>query len=147
MNKVMLLGNLTRDVEVKMVGENKVAKFGMANNRKFKDKEDTTFMDCECWGKRADVLEKYFHKGTRILVEGELRQDNWEDKTTGEKKSRYKIAVTDFWFQDSKKNSEEENEGGNQEKPKATPTPMSTKKEKAAASGKNFQPPVDNPPF
>lgn len=97
-NKTVLMGNLTRDVEVKPVGDTKVAKFGLAVNEKFKDKEETMFIDCACWGNRADVLEKYFKKGSQILVEGKLKLETWEKD--GEKKSKHTIFVTDFSFVD-----------------------------------------------
>lgn len=102
-NKVILGGRLTRDVEVKDLGnDSKVAKFTIASSRPFtgrdgEKKEDVIFMDCELWGTRVDVLEKYTAKGHSLLVEGKLKQDNWENDA-GEKRSRIVLRVDDFQF-------------------------------------------------
>ena len=102
-NKVILMGNLTRDVQLKSVaGGQAVAEIGIAVNRKFKlkdgtEKEEVTFVDCECWGPRADVIAKYFSKGKPIFVEGRLKLDSWEDKD-GQKRSKMRVVIDDFQF-------------------------------------------------
>jgi len=137
MNKSTIMGNLTRDVEVKDVGEHKVAKFGVAVNEKYKDKEETMFIDCECWGNRAEVLEKYFKKGSRILLEGKLKFETWEKD--GDKRSKHKITVSDFWFVDRKavdENDTTNNAPPAKTQPKAKTTPQ-----------KNIQSTEAPPPF
>lgn len=77
MNVVVLAGRLTRDPEIRAVGDdNKVAKFGLALDGIKKDQVD--FVDVETWGKSADIVEKFFKKGSFILVNGRLKQDSWE---------------------------------------------------------------------
>ena len=102
-NKVILMGNLTRDVQLKSVaGGQAVAEIGIAVNRKFKlkdgtEKEEVTFVDCECWGPRADVIARYFTKGKPIFIEGRLKLDSWEDKD-GQKRSKMRVVIEDFQF-------------------------------------------------
>ena len=102
-NKVLLMGNLTRDVQLKSVaGGQSVADLAIAVNRKFKlkdgtEKEEVTYVDCECWGPRADVIAKYFSKGKPIFIEGRLKLDTWDDKD-GQKRSKMRVVIEDFQF-------------------------------------------------
>jgi single-strand DNA-binding protein len=102
-NKVLLMGNLTRDVQLKSVaGGQSVADLAIAVNRKFKlkdgtEKEEVTYVDCECWGPRADVIAKYFSKGKPIFIEGRLKLDSWDDKD-GQKRSKMRVVIEDFQF-------------------------------------------------
>jgi single-strand DNA-binding protein len=102
-NKVLLMGNLTRDVQLKSTsGGQSVAEIGLALNRKYKtkdgqDREEVTYVDCECWGPRAEVINKYFSKGKPIFIEGRLKLDSWEDKD-GQKRSKLRVVVDDFQF-------------------------------------------------
>ncbi len=115
-NKVILMGNLTRDVELKNVGNDQsVAKFGLAVNRRFKDskgeqKEETTFVDCECWGKTAQTIAKNFTKGKPIHIDGRLKLDQWQDKDGGNR-SKLMVVVNDFTFVGNK-SGETSSEGG-----------------------------------
>lgn len=108
LNKVFLMGNLTRDIEIRVLPKGTpVGQFAMAINRKFKtesgeQREEVLFVDCEAWGKTAETLAKYVGKGSPLYVEGRLRLDQWEDKTTKEKKSRMKVVVEQFQFLGSK---------------------------------------------
>jgi len=77
-NVIVLEGNLTKEPEVKQVGESKVAKFGLAVNRRMKDKDEVDFFDVEVWGKSADFVEQFVTKGANVTVVGEARQDRWE---------------------------------------------------------------------
>ena len=103
-NKVILMGNLTRDIELRTTTAGQsVANFTIAVNRVWKDKsgerqDDTAFIDCEAWGSFGEMLSKYFSKGNPILVSGRLRQDSWEDKDTGKKRSTLRVVVEDFSF-------------------------------------------------
>jgi single-strand DNA-binding protein len=102
-NKVLLMGNLTRDVQLKSLPSGQaIAEIAIAINRKFKtkdgqDREEVTYVDCECWGPRAEVINKYFSKGKPIFIEGRLRLDSWEDKD-GQKRSKMRVVIDDFQF-------------------------------------------------
>ena len=106
-NKVILMGNLTRDVQTKQVAGNQtVAELAIAVNRKYRtkegeDREEVTFIDCECWGPRAEVIAKYFSKGKPIFLEGRLKLDSWEDKD-GQKRSKMRVVIEDFQFVESR---------------------------------------------
>jgi single-strand DNA-binding protein len=98
LNKVMLIGNLTRDPEYRNTSTGKaVAKLALAVNRRRTDREtgemqeDTMFIDVDAWNRLADFAQNYLQKGRRIYVEGRLRQDKWQDRETGG--NRYKIVV------------------------------------------------------
>lgn len=93
-----LLGNVVRDPELKTVGnDQKLAKFSVACSRKYKGKESTSFIDCDAWGKAAEIIVQYVNKGDKIYVEGELRQDSW-NAPDGEKRSKLFVTVKDFHF-------------------------------------------------
>lgn len=106
-NKVFLMGNLTRDVELKYTPNNQpVAAFGIAMNRRYRtregeDREDTTFVDCEAWGRTAEVMNQYLAKGRPVFVEGRLKLDQWQDKD-GNKRSKLRVVVENFQFIDSR---------------------------------------------
>ncbi|MGE5609702.1 MAG: single-stranded DNA-binding protein [Bacillota bacterium] len=101
-NRVLLMGNLTRDVQTKTIGGGTtVAEFGLACNRKFKtgdgeQKEEVLFVDCTAFGKPAEIIEKYCAKGKPLFVEGRLKLDQWEDKKDGSKRSKISIVVENF---------------------------------------------------
>lgn len=103
-NKVIVQGNLTRDPEVRTLPSGmSCARLGVAINRQFNDKdgnkrEEVTFVDVDAFGKQAETIGKFFTKGKPILIEGRLKLDNWEDKTTGEKKSRLGVMLESFSF-------------------------------------------------
>ena len=103
-SKAIIAGNLTRDPELRTTpnGAN-VCSFSVAVNRVYKDsngdqKEDVSYIDCSAWGRLAEVIKQYAKKGTSVLVSGRLDQRSWEDKTTGQKRSRVEIVVEDFNF-------------------------------------------------
>lgn len=104
LNKVMLIGNLTRDPELRVTPKGtSVAQFALAVNRKFRDeagadREEVTYVDLEAWGKTGETIAKYCTKGRPLYVEGRLRLDTWDDKTTKEKRSRMKVVVDNFQF-------------------------------------------------
>ncbi len=101
-NKVILLGNLTRDPVLRYLPSNMpVADFGLAVNHKYKTKdgeqrEEVCFIDCSVFGKGAEVVEKYCQKGRPLLVEGRLKLDTWEDKQGGGKRSKHCLMVENF---------------------------------------------------
>ena len=98
-NKVILLGNLTRDPQVKYTpGGTAVAEVGLAVNRYWFDKqsnsrrEETTFVDVTLWGRDAEVAGEYLAKGRPVLIEGRLQLDSWDDKQTGQKRSKLRVV-------------------------------------------------------
>lgn len=110
-NKVLLMGNLTRDVELRHTANNNaVAKFGLAVNRRFsvgeganrEQREETTFVDCESWGRTAEVIAQYLSKGRPVFIEGRLKLDQWQDKESGQNRSRLLVVVENFQFVDSR---------------------------------------------
>lgn len=108
LNNVVLVGNLTRDPECRHVGENStcVTKFGLAVNRKYSGKEETTFVDVECWGKTAEVVAEYCSKGRQVAVVGRLKQDSWEDKD-GNKRSKLFVVAEEVKFVGGRNDSDE----------------------------------------
>lgn len=103
-NKVILLGNLTRDPELRYTPKGQaVAKLGLAVNRSYKTetgetKEEVTFIDIESWGKQAELIGQYLKKGNPLFVEGRLRLDQWDDKNTGQKVTKLKVVMENFQF-------------------------------------------------
>jgi single-strand DNA-binding protein len=149
LNKVMLIGNLTRDVELTYLSnQTACANFGMAINRTWmKDgqkMEEVTFVDCTCFGKVADILAKYKKKGDAIFVEGRLKLDQWEAQD-GSKRSKLKVIVDSVQFIGSKPQGDAGEYQGEpqspaprpQAKPSGRPQPMSPPRLEA---------PVDEPP-
>jgi len=98
-NKVILVGNLTRDPQVRYTpGGSAVAELGLAVNRSWFDKnsnsrkEETTFIDVTLWGRTAEVASEYLTKGRSVLIEGRLQLDQWDDKESGQKRSKLKVV-------------------------------------------------------
>lgn len=118
MNIVIIMGNLTRDPELKHTGSNQaVANFSVAVNEKWTDKsgekkERVAFIDCEAWGKTAENIAKFFQKGKPIIVEGRLKQETWDDKATGAKRSKLVVTVDTFHFVGSGKGAATPSDGG-----------------------------------
>ncbi len=106
-NKVLLMGNITRDIELKYTANGQaVAKIGLAVNRKWKGQdgalqEETTFIDCDAWGRTAEVMNQYLSKGKPVFIEGRLRLDQWQDKD-GSNRSKLKVVIESFEFIDSR---------------------------------------------
>ena len=103
-SKAIITGNLTRDPELRTTPNGaSVCSFSVAVNRVYRDsngeqKEDVSFIDCSAWGKLAEMISQYAKKGSGVLVSGRLDQRSWEDKTSGQKRSRVEIVVEDFNF-------------------------------------------------
>ena len=103
-NKVILMGNLTRDPELRYTPSGTaIAKMGLAVNRVWRDsegqqKEEVTFVDVDAFGKQAETIGQYMQKGRPILVEGRLKLDQWEDKNTGQNRSRLGVVLERFTF-------------------------------------------------
>jgi single-strand DNA-binding protein len=107
-NRVTLVGNLTRDPETRtMDGFNHssltITEFGLAVSRKYRtsageDREEVLFIDCTAFGKRAETLGQFARKGRLMLIEGRLKLDTWEEKTSGAKRSKISVVVENFQF-------------------------------------------------
>ena len=124
-NKVILAGNLTRDPELRYTPKGlAIAKIGLAINRKWRNeagemKDETTFVDVDAFGKTAETIGQYLKKGRPILIEGRLRYETWDDKTTGAKRSKLGVVMDSFQFIDS--GNRGDNEGGGAAAPAAAP--------------------------
>jgi single-strand DNA-binding protein len=103
-NKVILMGNLTRDPELRYTPKGTaVAKLGLAVNRNWtsesgEKKEEVTFVDVDVFGRTAENVAQYMRKGRPILIEGRLRLDQWDDKQTGQKRSRLGVVAETVQF-------------------------------------------------
>jgi single-strand DNA-binding protein len=98
-NKVILMGNLTRDPQVKYTtGGTAVTEIGLAVNRQWFDKQsntkkdETTFVDITLWGRTAEIAGEYLAKGRPVLIEGRLQLDTWDDRETGQKRSKLRVV-------------------------------------------------------
>ena len=102
--KIDAIGNLTRDPELRVTPKGTaICQFGIAANKKWKDesgqeREDVCFVDVEAWGKQAETIAKHFSKGKPIYIHGALKLDTWEDKQSGQKRSKHKIVLASFEF-------------------------------------------------
>src|SRR4051794_13797455 len=101
-NKVILLGNLTRDPQMRYLpSQTPIVEFGLACNRRFKtqsgeDREEVLFVDCSAFGRQAEIINQYCTKGRPLFVEGRLKYDTWEDKQGGGKRSKLTVVVENF---------------------------------------------------
>ena len=104
LNKVFLIGNLTRDPELRVTPKGTaICQFGLAVNRQYKDesgatRDETAFIDIEAWGKQAELVSKYLQKGSPAFIEGRLRFDSWEDKQSGQKRNKLKVVLDNVQF-------------------------------------------------
>lgn len=99
-NQVILMGRLTRDPEQRTTTTGKtIASFSIAVDRGGQD-DAADFFDVTAWEKLGDLVMQYLSKGRRVLVQGRLRQDSWDDKETGKKRSRIEVTATDVTFLD-----------------------------------------------
>lgn len=103
LNKVLLMGNLTRDPQLSYLpSQTAVVEFGLAINRRFKKQdgtqgEESCFVDCQMFGKRAEVINKYLKKGDPLFLEGRLKFDQWQSQD-GSKRSKLRVFVENFEF-------------------------------------------------
>jgi len=104
MNICIIKGHTTRDVEIRYLPNGTaIGSFGIAVNRKWKSesgeqKEEVSFFDVDAWGKTAETIAQWFRKGSPILITGRLKQETWDDKQTGQKRSKVKIVLDRFEF-------------------------------------------------
>ena len=104
LNKVMLIGNLTRDPELRYTPKGTaVADIALAinrvwNNEQNQRQEETTFVDITLWGRQAELAQQYLRKGRGAYIEGRLQMDTWDDKQTGQKRSKLKVVAESLQF-------------------------------------------------
>lgn len=104
LNKVLLLGNLTRDPELRYtpkgtaVADVAVAINRVWNNEQNQRQEETTFVDITLWGRQAEIAQQYLTKGRGVFIEGRLQMDTWEDKASGQKRSKLKVVAENLQF-------------------------------------------------
>src|SRR6266568_2316285 len=112
LNKVLLLGNVTRDPEVRYTPKGSaVCDLGIAVNRAYttdsgEKREEVTFVDVTLWGRTAEVASEYLKKGRPVFIEGRLQMDSWDDKQTGQKRSRLRVVAENMQMLGSRGDSE-----------------------------------------
>jgi single-strand DNA-binding protein len=128
LNRVLLIGNLTRDPEVRYTPKGTaVADIGIAVNRTYsgddgEKKEEVTFIDVTLWARQAEIAQEYLKKGRQVFIEGRLQLDTWDDKQTGQKRSRLRVVAENMQMLGSRGESETgSNPMGSQRR--ATPPP------------------------
>ena len=120
LNKVMLIGNLTRDPEVRYTPKGSpVADLDIAVNRVYtadngEKREEVTYVDIVLWAKLAELAGQYLHKGRPVFIEGRLQMDQWEDKATGQKRSRLRVVGENIQFLDSRRDGTGAQGGGDE---------------------------------
>lgn len=150
-NKVILAGNLTRDPELRYTPKGTaVAKFGLAINRNWtsetgEKKEEVTFVDIDSFGRQAEVISQYLKKGRPVLIEGRLKLDQWDDKQTGQKRSRLGVVLESFSFLDA--GGRGDSSGNSPEAPRARPASAPASGAAPAAAEEAPVPAEDDVPF
>ena len=128
-NKVILMGNLTRDPELRYTPKGTaIAKFGLAINRTWKSetgetKEEVTFVDIDVFGRTAENVAQYLRKGSPAFIEGRLKLDTWEDKTTQQKKSKMGVVAEVVQFLSSGRGAEGAAAGMGESRPRPAAAP------------------------
>jgi len=122
MNKVILMGRLTRDPETRYSQAAEpvaIVRFSIAVNRRFKrdGEPDADFFDCVAFGKTGEFISKFFNKGRMIAVVGSLRNSSWEDRETGQKRYKTEVAVDEASFTESKASADAAGFGGGGQAP------------------------------
>jgi len=157
-NKVIMMGNLTRDPQLSYLpSQTPVVEFGLASNRRYRGsdgqmKEDVCFVDCRCYGSRAETISKYCQKGRPLLVEGRLQLDRWEAQD-GTKRSKHRIFVENFSFVDSRAGTDNAQSGYEQQAPQSNNNQAGYEQQAPPPSNSNQMdnsvpgPPGDDIPF
>ncbi|MFZ4484142.1 MAG: single-stranded DNA-binding protein [Chthoniobacterales bacterium] len=150
-NKVILLGNCTRDPEVKYTPKGTaVAELGLAVNRVYtadggEKREEVTFVDVTMWGRQAEVAGEYLKKGRPVFIEGRLQLDSWDDKQTGQKRSKLRVVCENFQLLGSREGGGGGGgEGGSARSSAGTSRPAKSAAPSEAAGG---EPSDDDIPF
>ena len=150
-NKVMLVGNLTRDPELRHIPSGTaITDLGLAVNRTWTDRntnqrsEETTFVDVTCWGRTAEIACEYLRKGRPVLVEGRLQMDEWNDRETGAKRTKLKVVCDNMQMLGSRN---EGNSGGGGGGGGSYQPPPQSDGPQQPASNPVVNPPDDEVPF
>ena len=147
LNKVMLIGNLTRDPEVKYTPKGTaVAEIAIAINRNYtgadgQKKEEVTFIDVTLWERLAEIAGEYLKKGRPVFIEGRLQLDTWDDKATGQKRSRLRVRAEQMQLLGSREGGggsggaprDEDESGGGRPAQRPAPRPAQGKPKQAEA--------------
>ncbi len=152
-NKVILMGNLTRDPEMKYLPSGAaVTNFGIAMNEKYTDREsgDTResvcFVDVEAWGRQAETVNEYLSKGSPVFIEGALKYDSWETPE-GEKRSRLRVRLIRFQFIGGRRDGDEAGGGYTDAMPSETSQAQPEQSQEQAANGASASTTDDDIPF
>lgn len=142
-NRVILIGNLTRDPEVRYAtGNNAICKFGLAVSRNYttrdgEKREETTFVDIDAFGKVAEILSKYLSKGRPVMIEGRLQLDTWENKD-GEKRSKLKVVCENFQFLGTGRSGDGESGGSGGDYNRSAPPPRESSSRSGGGPAEDF---------
>ncbi len=118
LNKVMLIGNLTREPEVRYTPKGSaVSDLGIAVNRTYvtdsgEKMQETTYVDVVVWSRLAEIAGQFLHKGSPVFIEGRLQMDTWEDKATGQKRSKIRVVADNLQFLGRREGGEDNGGGG-----------------------------------
>lgn len=141
MNRVLLVGNLTRDPELRRFGQdNAVCKLGLATNRRFttrsgEQQEETCFVDVEVFGRQAELADQYLSTGRSVMIDGRLKLDQWEDRDTGRKRSRLLVVARRVQFLGGRRDDDDRREPVGEDRraqpstPPAAPPPIDAARE------------------
>jgi len=152
LNRVLLIGNLTRDPETKYTPKGTaVTDIGLAVNRAWKDdsgekKEEVTFVDVTLWGRQAEVAQEYLKKGRAVFIEGRLHLDTWDDRQSGQKRSRLRVIAENLQMLGSRDDSGPATSAGNQSPQRQAAAPQARPTAPAPQSRPEPDWP-DDPPF
>lgn len=148
-NKVILVGNLTRDPELRHIPSGTaVTDLGLAVNRNWTDRntnqknEETTFVDITCWGRTAEIACEYLRKGRPVLIEGRLQMDSWDDRETGQKRTKLKVVCDNLQMLGGRSDGNSGGGGYYESAPQSAPSEPAPVAENPAAN-----PPDDEVPF
>jgi single-strand DNA-binding protein len=146
-NKVILIGNLTRDPELRYTPKGTaVARLGLAVNRQWKTdtgeaREEVTFIDIDAFGRQAEVIGQYCKKGRPMMIEGRLKYETWDDKQTNQKRSKLLVVLESFQFLG------DGNRAGGEGAPAAAPAPRRSTTEAPPPADSEGPPLDDDVPF
>ncbi len=159
LNKTFLVGNLTADPKVRIVSNDRaVCHFTLASNRRFKTadglaKEDVLFIDCEAWGRTAELVGQYLTKGSSCLVDGRLKLDSWVDKDGGKRSKIVLVAESVQFLNKSNREGGEDTRDAREDQETANP-PQTVARPAASRASRPAPAPVpvsapgdDEPPF
>jgi single-strand DNA-binding protein len=153
LNKVMLIGNLTRDPELKYTPKGMaIAQLGLAVNRVWSNEagekqEEVTFIDVEMFGRKAEVAAEYLKKGRPVFIEGRLKLDSWDDKATGQKRSKLKVVGESLEFLGSREGGGGGGESSGEGRPQRPAAGKPAPPPKRAPADPDLDVPEDDIPF